>query len=71
MHSIIQINELSKTPKYKQIVQSILTGIETGKLKQNDKLPSINHLLTIFDISRDTVVKAYDQLKEMEIIFCL
>ena len=32
MHSIIQINELSKTPKYKQIVQSILTGIETGKL---------------------------------------
>jgi DNA-binding transcriptional regulator YhcF (GntR family) len=68
LRSIIQINEHSKTPKYRQIVQSILAGIETGELKTGDKLPSVNRLLIEFDISRDTVVKAYDELKEMGLV---
>lgn len=68
MNQIIQINEHSKTPKYKQIIQSILSSIEKGVLKEMDKLPSVNRLLIQFDISRDTVVKAYEELKETGII---
>jgi DNA-binding transcriptional regulator YhcF (GntR family)/DNA-binding LacI/PurR family transcriptional regulator len=68
MIEIIDINEHSKVPKYKQIVDSIFTAIENNKVKNNDKLPSVNELLIEFDISRDTVVRAYDQLKEQGII---
>lgn len=68
MKQPIEINEHSKTPKYVQIINSILNGIEAGTLQQKEKLPSVNRLLIEFDISRDTVVKAYDHLKQIDII---
>jgi DNA-binding transcriptional regulator YhcF (GntR family) len=68
MIEFIDINEHSKVPKYKQIVDSIFTAIGNGNVKNNDKLPSVNELLIEFDISRDTVVRAYDHLKESGII---
>lgn len=68
MAGLININEYSKTPKYKQIVNSVIAGIEKGELEIDDKLPSVNRLLIEFDISRDTVVKAYEILKEIGII---
>ena len=68
MIDLIQINEYSKTPKYQQIVNSVVAGLEQGKIKVDEKLPSVNHMLIEFDISRDTVVRAYDLLKEMGII---
>ena len=68
MEELIKINEHSKTPKYRQIVNSIIEGIENQELKVKDKLPSVNKLLVHFDISRDTVVKAYDLLKKMDIV---
>ena len=66
--AFIQINEYSKTPKYKQIINSVIGGIEAGHLTKGDRLPSVNKLLIQFDISRDTVVKAYDNLKDRGII---
>jgi len=68
MLEFIDIKEHSKVPKYKQIVDSVLSAIEMGKAKRGDKLPSVNELLIDFDISRDTVVRAYDQLKDSGII---
>lgn len=65
---LITISEFSKVPKYKQIINSIFTVIENGDIKRNDKLPSVNELLIEFDISRDTIVRAYDYLKQKEII---
>jgi DNA-binding transcriptional regulator YhcF (GntR family) len=64
----IKIDEYSKTPKYKQIINSIIANVENGTVKVGDKLPSVNRLLIKFDISRDTVVKAYDHLKEIGLI---
>ncbi|GJM36628.1 MAG: transcriptional regulator [Saprospiraceae bacterium] len=64
----IHINEYSKTPKYKQIINSIISGVENGELKLGGKLPSVNTLLIKFDISRDTIVKAYEHLKKIGII---
>lgn len=68
MESIIKINERSKTPKYKQIINSIMAGVEKEVLKINDQLPSVNSLLIKFNISRDTVVKAYEHLKSIGIV---
>jgi len=68
MLHLIEIIEDSKIPKYKQIINSIFTAIENGDIKKNDKLPSVNELLIEFDISRDTIVRAYDHLKKINLI---
>ncbi|WP_234734715.1 GntR family transcriptional regulator [Tellurirhabdus bombi] len=60
----LQFNANDKTPKYKQIVQSIITDIERGVLKKNDQLPSISELSVEYYLARDTVEKAYRELRE-------
>ena len=50
------------TPKYLQIIDSIVHAISKGKLKRGDKIPSINQLSEEYLLSRDTVEKAYRQL---------
>lgn len=68
MLALIKIIEESKVPKYQQIINSILSAIENREVKLGDKLPSVNQLLIEFDISRDTIVRAYDHLKKIGII---
>lgn len=64
----IKINEESKRPKYLQIVDAVVDSISNGKLEANEQLPSVNNLLKRYDVSRDTIVKAYDRLKRMQIV---
>lgn len=64
----MRIDENSRKPKYRQIVDSIIDNISVGKLKINEKIPSINMLSEEFSLSRDTVEKAYNILKERNII---
>lgn len=68
MIAYIDIKEHSKVPKYQQIVDSVVDAIARGKVQTGAKLPSVNALLIAFDISRDTVVHAYDLLKKKGII---
>ncbi len=63
-----EINRKSKTPKYLQIVNIILEKIKNSILKRGDILPSLNSLAQEYEVAKDTVVKAYDRLKEMNII---
>jgi DNA-binding transcriptional regulator YhcF (GntR family) len=58
----------SKLPKYRQIITAVINDIEKGVLKKDDQLPSINELSFEYDIARDTVEKAYKELKEKSII---
>ncbi len=58
----------NKTPKYKQIVANVINSVEKGDLRKDDQLPSINELSYEYDIARDTVEKAYNELKEKGII---
>lgn len=60
----LQFNPNEKTPKYKQIVQSIIADIERAVLKKNEQLPSISELSEEYYLARDTVEKAYRELKE-------
>lgn len=68
MLGYINIDENSRKPKYKQIVETIIHNISIGKLKVDDKIPSINKFSEEFYLSRDTVEKAYSVLKERKII---
>ena len=64
----IKINDYSSTPKYQQIYQSIVEGIENRDILPGDKLPSIHEVCAEFDIAKGTVERAYELLKEKEII---
>ena len=68
MIKLINIDENSRVPKYKQIVDSIIFNISNGNLKIDQKIPSINMFSEEFYISRDTVEKAYNILKERKVI---
>jgi len=65
---LIHIDEFSSTPKYRQLANSIIEGIQAGKIKQGDVLPSINELSFEHYISRITVEKGYNYLKSMGIV---
>ena len=60
----LQFNSKDKTPKYRQIIQSIITDIERGVLTQHQQLPSISELSIEYYLARDTVEKAYRELRE-------
>ncbi|GAA0873338.1 GntR family transcriptional regulator [Gangjinia marincola] len=64
----IKIDHNSRKPKYKQIVDSIIDDIAAGNLEIGQKIPSINIISAELYLSRDTVEKAYNKLKEKKII---
>lgn len=68
MSFVLHLDHDAKTPKYKQIVKSVISSIERGTLKQHDQLPSINELSEDYYLARDTVEKAYKELKALGVI---
>src|ERR1700712_1591124 len=65
---IIQIDEHSITPKYLQICNSILRGIEEEKIERDDILPSINDLSIALEVARNTIERAYKELRKYNVI---
>lgn len=59
----LKINPNNKFSKVQQIVQGIAAQIEKGGLKKDDQLPSINEFNEQYTVARDTVEKAYKELK--------
>ena len=68
MFDFFSINENSRIPKYKQIVNTVIDNIANGNLSIDEKIPSINKFSEEFYLSRDTVEKAYNILKKRNII---
>ncbi|MEN8115897.1 MAG: GntR family transcriptional regulator [Bacteroidota bacterium] len=64
----LNINEFSGQTKLQQLVHSITEAISNGQLKIGDALPSVNQLSSESGFSRDTVFKAYNILKQRNII---
>ena len=58
------INSSSMVPIYEQIMEQIKAQIVSGKLKENDVLPSVRTLAKEQKISALTVKKAYDNLEQ-------
>jgi DNA-binding transcriptional regulator YhcF (GntR family) len=65
---LIKIDAYSITPKYLQIVNSVIWEIENGNIKMGDNMPSINELSIELDIARDTVERGYKHLKHIGVI---
>src|ERR1700712_3501961 len=64
----IHVDEYSATPKYLQLSQTIINAIETGRIRKDDLLPSINELSFELEISRDTAEKGYKYLKKIGVL---
>jgi DNA-binding transcriptional regulator YhcF (GntR family) len=69
--NIISIQNNLGLPKYKQIILSIEKAIEEEKLVKGDRLPSVNKVCLAFNLSRDTVLLGYDELKKRGIIYAI
>jgi len=66
--SVISVKKKTGTPKYKQIIASIEDAILSGTLKKGDQLPSLNSVRDTHQLSRDTVLMAFNELKTRGII---
>ncbi len=64
----IQIDDSLGIPKYRQIINSVYRSILSGKLKHGDKIPSLNQICAEYDLSRDTVMVAFNELKAKGVI---
>ncbi|MDR3652721.1 MAG: GntR family transcriptional regulator [Paludibacter sp.] len=63
-----QIKFTHSTSKIKSLADGISYSIMQGDLKLGDNLLSINEASALYKVSRDTVFKAYNELKRREII---
>lgn len=68
MLQLIQIDEFSSTPKYRQLANAIIEAIQQGKIKKGELLPSINEVSFEHYMARITVEKGYNYLKQQGII---
>ncbi|GGE18491.1 GntR family transcriptional regulator [Psychroflexus salis] len=66
--NLIHVNQKSNLPKYRQIIKSLEYALLNGHLKKGDKLPSLNKIKTQHSVSRDTVLMAFNELKNRGII---
>lgn len=64
----LRIDHDSEVPKYKQVVELVISDIEAGIFKKGQRVPSINETSEELFLSRDTVEKAYVYLKKQGIL---
>ncbi|GAB3657423.1 GntR family transcriptional regulator [Echinicola sediminis] len=62
------IYESSRIPKYKQLSDLIIQSIERKDIEIGEKLPSISELKDITGLSKDTIVKTMNYLREKKIV---
>lgn len=65
---IDRINSNSRLPKYRQVINTILSDIDQGVFKPGERIPSINETSEEYYLSRDTVEKAYRELSRRGVI---
>lgn len=56
------------TPKFRQLAEAVKNAISEGKLHTGDILPSVSAVCEQFELSRDTVFKAYSLLREQGVV---
>lgn len=58
----MKLNETSLTPLYQQLLEEIKYGINSGKYKYEEKIPTEHELSEKYGVSRITVRRAVDEL---------
>ncbi len=59
----LQFSQSFSTTKLRHLVDALSNAISQGRYKPGSPLPSVNHLSKKYNLSRDTVFKAYRELK--------
>lgn len=62
------IDDNSNTLKFQQLVDAIMDAISRNQLKAGEMLPSVNQIMKESNLSRDTVFKAYAELKKRGVV---
>lgn len=62
------VDNNSNVLKFQQLVDAILDSISQNQLKSGDMLPSVNQIMNECQLSRDTVFKAYADLKKRGVV---
>ena len=65
---MLKINFSSPVPLYEQLVEEIKRMISIGEIKPGDALPPVRRLASQLDIAVNTVARAYQELKKLELI---
>lgn len=64
----INIEYHSGIPVYRQIVQAVTAGVDSGALGSGDRLPTIRELSRQLKINPNTVAKAYRELELKQLL---
>lgn len=64
----LNIDAQLEIPKYQQLVNAVNNAIANNVLSKGDPLPSVNKVCKQYNLSKDTVFKSYQILKEQKII---
>ncbi len=62
------VNDNSNVLKFQQLVDAIVDSISQNQLKEGEMLPSVNQIMKECNLSRDTVFKAYAELKKRGVV---
>lgn len=62
------VDNNSNVLKFQQLVDAIIDSISQNELKSGDMLPSVNQIMSECQLSRDTVFKAYAELKKRGVV---
>ena len=68
---MIRVDRMGHVPLYRQVIQAVEEAIREKGLRRNDRLPSVNKVCLANDLSRDTVLLAYEELKKRGIIYSI
>ena len=63
-----KLDKQSITPVYQQIKEIVLTAVENKEIQTGESIPSINKVCKDFGLAPGTVIRAYEELREMGII---
>ncbi|WP_298847473.1 GntR family transcriptional regulator [Clostridium sp.] len=58
-----------KSPIYLQIMDIVKMDIVIGKLKSNDKLPSVREMATNMNVNPNTLQRSYQELERLGIVY--
>ena len=60
---MISINQQSKIPIFKQVIEEIKLKIASGELERGEQLPSVRELAVSLSLNPNTIMKSYKELE--------
>lgn len=65
---LVNLDQTAPTPLYKQIAEQVKQSIATNQLQPGEHLPTVRELARYLDINPGTVVRAYTELEQEQVV---